>query len=425
MNMNIRSHQTGTAAQRCGAITVLFALLLPVLLILAAVTINLAYLQLTKTELMVATDSAARAGGRAISAFQNVDDAIVAAQVTAALNNVAGAPLRLNGDDTVADIEFGDAEPENETTGRFIFDKTQTSEIRNGNEQASAIRINGRMTDSSLSGPISAIFPTFGMIDEFNLFYRADSMQVDRDIALIIDRSGSMGFHPGYNWPNGFSPWSWNSKVAGYYAGILGYSSNNGGYFYYRSGQNERTYQDFLYVDHLNLGEAPKTPWEELKVAVDVFLKVLEETDQDEQVSLASYASNATLDRTLVKNYDLIRSKLNQLTPNGATAIGLGMQKGIPSLLDTYSRPFAAKTLLVMTDGVHNSGIDPEVVAASVVSQYDVTIHTVTFGIGSDQEKMQAVATIGGGQHYHADNGEELQDIFEEIANNLPTIVIQ
>jgi hypothetical protein len=47
----------------------------------------------------------------------------------------------------------------------------------------------------------------------------------------------------------------------------------------------------------------------------------------------------------------------------------------------------------------------------------------VTFGEGADQNLMQDVAEIGGGKHYHAATGAELVAIFEEIANNLPTIL--
>ena len=90
-----------------------------------------------------------------------------------------------------------------------------------------------------------------------------------------------------------------------------------------------------------------------------------------------------------------------------------------------FGRPFAAKTIIVMTDGMHNTGIGPVEVAESFVSEYNVTIHTVTFSAGADQTRMQEVADIGGGTHYHADTGTELVDVFEEIANNLPTMVTQ
>lgn len=410
--------------RRTGTITVLMAFLLPVLVIVSAFVINIAFLQLSRTELMVATDAAARAGGRAISNYQNIDDAMTAAQVTASLNSVNGIPLQLNEIENTGEIEFGDAEPGTDSD-RFLFEKVARSKIYSGQSKAAAIRINGRMTNSSLSGPLQAFFPTFGFAyDEFDMNQSAVAMQVDRDIALILDRSGSMSWHPGFDWPWPISPWNSESLGAGYDAGILGYDWY-WGYYYYRSGQNSTTYQSWLWEEYYGLGSAPKTPWEELVEAVGVFLDVLEDTDQDEQVSVASYASSASLDIRLRTDYAQVMAEINTLRPTGATAIGEGMQSGIPSLLDSYARPYAAKTLLVMTDGVHNRGIDPDVVANSIVANYDVTIHTITFGNGADQTAMQQVSDIGGGEHFHADNGDELQAIFEEIANNLPTIVTQ
>ena len=412
------------AMNRKGNIVALTALLLPFMLIISAMAINIAYLQLTRTELMVATDAASRAGGRAISKFQDIESAKLAAQATAALNNVSGRPLQLDDQENQLDIEFGDAEPDYNVSDRFQFISIAQADINSGAQQASAIRINGKFVDGSLNGSLPAFFPTFGSMDEFELRYQATSMQVDRDIALILDRSGSMDTHPGYDWPNNFDPWDSDTLDIGVDAGIIGYNSYYG-YYYYESGQNWKTYQDYLYEDYLNLGDAPKTPWEELEDAVDVFLSVLEETDQEEQVSLASYATSATLDLTLVSDYSQIRSKMEDLYPSGWTAIGEGMNEGIPSLLDQYARPFAAKTLVVLTDGVHNTGMDPDDAALNIVSQYDVTIHTVTFGGGADKDTMKEVADIGGGEHYHAADGNQLIEIFEEIANNLPTIVVQ
>ena len=54
-------------ANRDGAIVPLFAILLPVLLVLAAYSVNLAYMQLTTTELRIATDVTSHAGGRALN----------------------------------------------------------------------------------------------------------------------------------------------------------------------------------------------------------------------------------------------------------------------------------------------------------------------------------------------------------------------
>lgn len=398
--------------QRQGAMTALMAVLIPVLIVIGAMAINIAYMQLTRTELMVATDAATRAGGRAMSFYQNVDQAMMAAQTTGALNNVAGEALRISIEDSHNVVEFGDC-GDAPNSDRYDFTKVNTAELRRGNVEANAMRINSTLNSVPL------LFPTLSTVNNFDLQVQAVAMQVDRDIAMVLDRSGSMDWAT-YDWPNGFSPWSTSSLDAGVRAG---YITKNSGRYYYAPGHNSTTYQDWVWEEHLNLGEPPNTPWESLTEAVDVFLQVLEETDQSELVSLATYSTSATLDLELQSDYDVVRAKLATKSPSGATAIGSGMLTGIPSLLGGNARPFAAKTIIVMTDGIHNRGTDPETAARSIVADHDVTIHTVTFGGGADISRMQAVAAIGGGTHFHAADGDELVEVFEEIANNLPTLV--
>ena len=146
---------------RTGAIAVLMAFLLPVLLILSALCINVAYMQLSRTELMVATDASARSGGRAMSELQNVEQAKAAAQATAALNNVAGSPLRVNFFDFKNEIEFGDSNQIGDSE-RFVFEKVATDDVRFQREDATAIRITGALREDSLSGQLETLFPTFG-----------------------------------------------------------------------------------------------------------------------------------------------------------------------------------------------------------------------------------------------------------------------
>lgn len=415
--------------QRKGIVVVLVALLLPVSFILSSFVINIAYLQLSRTELMIATDAAARAGGRAMSHYQDIDAAKAAAQVTAAMNTVAGAPLRISFQDSDNEIEFGDSNF-SASNNRFEFSKIDTSLVTSNVERATSVRVNGRLTGTSLNGTLQALFPPMGLRSQFNLEQQAVATQLDRDIALILDRSGSMG-EVYFDWPYGMSPWTWGAMNAAADAGVLGYYwyRQNGRWyqsFYYENGQNSVSYQQWVWTNYYNLGPAPQRPWDELVAAVDTFLEVLEGTDQNEQISLATYASSARLDLNLISDYDRIHDELESITPSGMTAIGQGLQTGLPSLLNSsFARPFAAKTIIVMTDGIHNSGIDPVTVAQQIASQYNFTIHTITFGDNADQNRMRQVAQIGGGEHYHAATGQELQEVFEEIANNLPTLITQ
>ncbi len=408
-------------ASRRGSVLGLMAFVLPVLAILAAFCINAAHMQLTRTELMVATDAAARAGGRAFSEVQTVEAGKLAAVTTAALNNVNGQPLQVRDDDGAGEIEFGTTLQPDGFNGRYYFQAIPTASVASGEEIASAVRVNGRRDVGSLSGAVPLIIPGLFSMHTFQPVQNSVAMQVDRDISLVLDRSGSMEWIT-FHWPDGVSPWTWGAINGGVDAGLI---VEHDGNYYYADGVDQYEYQQWAWEHYHEIGPAPPRPWEELVMAVDAFLQVLEGTPQDEQVSVASYATNATLDSWLETDYSVSRSTLASLNTGGQTAIGDGMNQGIQALLDNAARPYASKTMVVMTDGNHNRGTSPLTVANNLVSQYNLTIHTVTFGGGANQSLMQDVADAGGGKHYHAATGSELVQVFEEIANNLPTILVE
>ncbi len=403
----------------------LMAIVLPILALMAAFCVNTAHMQLTRTELAIATDASARAAGRAFSETQTVSAAQNAAKVTAALNSVNGSPLRLREQSGANEIEFGTTTQNGDLNGRYHFEKIPTADVESG-VIASAVRVTGIRDMNSLSGRVPLVIP--GLLDKHDFATQQDAvaMQVDRDISMVIDRSGSMSTIV-WDWPPGKSPYFTSTLNAGVTAGVLTRSFNpwRGWQYFYASGISSYDYQAWAWEDHYGLGPAPTSPWQDLVEAVDAFLDVLAETSQEEQVSLASYSTYASLDTLLEKNHEVVRSKVGSLYPSGNTAIGRGMQSGIQALIDEAARPFAAKTMVVMTDGIQNTGSSPISVAQNFVNNYLLTIHTVTFGEGADQALMQQVAEIGGGQHYHAATGEQLITIFEEIANNLPTILTE
>src|SRR3954468_13380242 len=80
---------------RHGAMLVLVAVCLPLCIIMAAFAINVAWMQLVRTELRTSTDAAARAGGKELSLSQSVAVARTAAKDAAKRNFVAGGPLLL------------------------------------------------------------------------------------------------------------------------------------------------------------------------------------------------------------------------------------------------------------------------------------------------------------------------------------------
>src|SRR6185436_3612785 len=101
---------------RRGAMLVLIAVCLPLCIIMAAFAVDVAWMQLVRTELRTATDAAARAGTKELSLSQTEAAARARAKQVALRNRVAGDPLRLS--DT--EIQVGRASQPN-SASKFKF----------------------------------------------------------------------------------------------------------------------------------------------------------------------------------------------------------------------------------------------------------------------------------------------------------------
>ena len=370
-----------TSSKRRGAVIPLIAILLPVVVILAAMVINVAYIELTRTELRIATDSAVRAGGRELALTGDLSLARAAARDAAGRNRVAGAPLLL------ADNDFQVGVSSRTTTSmRYSFNP-------NSSQSPNAILIKGRRQNGGASGSVAYFMPNVLGRTAFELEQEAISTQIELDLALVVDRSGSMAYSDSEN----------AQQMAD--AGL----NPAGAPALWQFGDS-----------------APaNSRWLDLVAAVPVLLTHLDTTPQTELVSLITYNDGATVDVGLTSNYTEITNGLDQITQafqGGATNIGGGIQAGEAELGSTNARHWATKVAVVLTDGRHNTGTSP---FGAATSANDMTIYTVTFSQEADQTEMRRVATRGGGQHFHADTGQALIDAFQEIAQSLPTLLTQ
>ena len=164
---------------RRAAMLVLIAVCLPLCIIMAAFAVNIAWMQLVRAELRTATDAAARAGAKELSLAQTTTAAIAEAKEAAKRNVVAGDPLLL----ADSDIEIGNSSQPTDIS-RFIFTP--------GGSKPNAVRVTGRRTQGSLAGPVDLLFANVFGIRQFEPKESATSTQLDRDICLVVDRSGSI-----------------------------------------------------------------------------------------------------------------------------------------------------------------------------------------------------------------------------------------
>jgi len=320
-------------------VILLFAFLMTV-----AFSIDIAHMHLARAELRTATDAAAKAAATTLADSLNRDAAIARGQEIAVANRVGGEPLLLSD----ADFAFGRSERQN--NGKYVFGT--------GDGPLNSVRVNGRRTADSLSGPVPLLFGNVTGTHVFQPQLNATATYVERDIVLVVDRSGSM----------------------------FG--------------------QKFL----------------ELVAAIGIFSDMLRNTPVEEQVALASYNNRATEDLELTDDLTALIDTLTALRVGGLTSISRGMSAGRQLISRGRPPEFVERTMIVMTDGRHNRGPEPRTVARQLARQ-NVTIHAITFGGGADRARMTEVATIGNGRYYHADNGEELREVYREIALTLGTII--
>ncbi len=402
-----------TAGTRRGVIVPLFAITLPALLLLCCIALNVAQFRMLRTELKIAADASAHAGSRAMSFYQDVNQTIQFAQEIGRMNSVGNKPFELDDSQVV----FGRSTRASDTS-RYSFTPYSTESVQNNTLIPNSIGIRA-------SGPYPVLMAAISGRNTIQLEEKSVATQVDRDVILVLDKSGSMLQYKDDSALNAV-------LLSRYQAGTITqaeYNDAESNNVFSANVVNELSGDMKTYAEDrcASSTAAPRfSRYAQLKLGVDAFFDVVGQTDQIEYVGLVMFSSGATLENTLTSNYTSIKNTVNGTNPAGSTAIGQGMQAGVPELFtSSRARPFASKTIVVLTDGINNVAPDPVATAQAIKNANNVTIHTVTLSKGADPTAMASVAQIGGGKHYHSDTGDNLVPIFREIANNLPTLLTQ
>jgi len=386
-NLPLRSFRNRQLRKRRGAMAVFILTLLTMFLIAVAFSLDVGYIQLTRTQLRSATDASARAAAEALSRTEGQDEeaametARAAARSVAAQNLVGGQSLGLYDENIV----FGHST--RQPNGSWDFEAAATP--------VNSVRVYGLRTENSASGSVQLFFGKLLGRGFYEPKQASTVVRLDRDICLVVDRSSSMKLYLDDTSP------------------LMSTSDSR-----------------FCQPPHGTLSR-----WAALHAAVDEFMIELDNTPQIEHVGLASYASNYSSCSTWSAESEInlqvatdgaaVATAIDTLSTrvwNGATNISAGLDAGVVALTNPdTTRPFAAKTMVLFTDG-HATHGRPLSDAANDAANKDITIHTVTFGDGANQTDMLTVAEITGGNHYHAPDAQTLREIFREIALTLPIV---
>lgn len=358
-------------ASRHGSAMVLMTVLLPVVLAVAAYSINVVYMELSRTQLQVTTDVATRAAGRALAVTRSRSEALAAADRVIQLNTFDNRNFDLSS----RELKFGASTRVD--TARYSF--------TDGAQEPNAVKFE---TGSKLKVP--TLFPTMGVPVDFRPVKSAICTQTELDVVLVVDRSGSMAYGcqeaatgscPPINAPPG---WCFGMPVP--------------------------------------LGSR----WIDAVTSASVFLQLLDKSVHSERVGLVTFGNLAARDSQLTPDYSTVFKAMNVHTFQfwgGATNIGDGILNGATILSDKrFARGWASRVMVVLTDGNWTAGTDPSI-CANLVAAQNIAIYTITFSAEADQLKMQEVAAIGNGKHFHATTPTELSEAFKAISNTLPTLI--
>ncbi len=173
-----------------------------------------------------------------------------------------------------------------------------------------------------------------------------------------------------------------------------------------------------------------------IAVVKSVVSKFIDERPND-RIGLIAFAGAPYIVSPLTLDHDWLQQNLERVNVGGAddgTAIGTAIAAAVNHLRATTTK---SKVVILLTDGVNNTGKIPPLAAAEAARALGVKVYTIGVGVRGkapipvrdesgkthvilayvdvDEATLQSVATETGGQFYRATDTDSLQKIYEQI----------
>lgn len=175
-----------------------------------------------------------------------------------------------------------------------------------------------------------------------------------------------------------------------------------------------------------------------LEALKDVAAEFIKERPND-RIGLVEYAGESYTKTPITSDKALVLRALDDIKYStiieGGTAIGMGLATSVNRLKDSEAK---SKIIILLTDGVNNSGfIEPRTASELAV---EFGIKTYTIGIGTngmaltpmallpngdfqygraqveiDEKLLQEIADVTGGKYFRATDNKKLEEIYDEI----------
>ncbi|WP_461449841.1 vWA domain-containing protein [Mucilaginibacter sp.] len=157
----------------------------------------------------------------------------------------------------------------------------------------------------------------------------------------------------------------------------------------------------------------------------------------DDRIGLVIFSGESFTQCPLTIDHDVLINLFSDIH-NGmiddGTAIGMGLATAVNRLKDSEAK---SKVIILLTDGVNNTGSIPPITAAEIAKQFNIRVYTVGIGtngsapypmkdqfgnvhyqmipVDVDEKTLTQIADITGGKYFRARNNNELTQIYAQI----------
>ncbi|MDE3743162.1 vWA domain-containing protein [Maribacter polysaccharolyticus] len=158
----------------------------------------------------------------------------------------------------------------------------------------------------------------------------------------------------------------------------------------------------------------------------------------NDRIGLVAYAGEAYTKTPITSDKSIVLNSLREITYgqlNDGTAIGMGLATSVNRLKESKA---ISKIIILLTDGVNNSGFIEPQTAADLAVEYGIKTYTIGLGTNGnalspiaynadgsfrygmrqveiDEKLLEEIASATGGRYFRATDNEKLEAIYEEI----------
>ena len=158
-----------------------------------------------------------------------------------------------------------------------------------------------------------------------------------------------------------------------------------------------------------------------------------------DRIGLVEYAGESYTKTPITSDKSIILRSLSEIEYNtiieGGTAIGMGLATSVNRIKDSKAR---SKVIILLTDGVNNTGFIDPLTAAELAIEFGIKIYTIGLGTNGmalspvgidsrgnfnyanakveiDEKLLKEIASITGGKYFRATNNAKLKEIYNDI----------